>query len=450
MSNVKQYSSLPSEVYVDNPHLVSKSHHTQTTVPVLFNKSDVKILRELGKKYAEIASLPIQDERKNLWSDLNDLKKVKPLIWINEICWMEMDIDDELKLQTSSEFCNRIEMELRKIIYQWNHLQGDMIVEPVIFSPYIINNTGFGIDAIIADNRKSGSRNQISSSHFSNQLRTEEDIEKIKIPEINLNVKSTDEFYWAYNTIFEGIIKIKKRGSPGFWFAPWDDIVFWMGADNVLTNLAFRPDFMHKIIDRLVNVYLLALDQYENKRLLASNNCNVRIGSGAYGYTSQLPKQNFNDEDIRAIDIWGSSTPQIFSSVSPKMHEEFGINYEIKWLERFGLSYYGCCEPLHNKIDILRKIPNLRKISLSPWCDLRVAADSIQSDYVVSLKPNPSYLAMENWDPEIVKKELEEKLKILKNHLVEIVLKDISTVRNQYYRLWEWTKIASEVTESYV
>ena len=432
----------------DNPHLLTAVHDTQKPIPIRFNVADVTILRELGAQYAEIASLQVQNERKQLWSSLNDLKKVKPLIWVNEVCWNELDVDDELRLQTSSEFTRRIELHLRRLLYQWDHFQGDMVVEPYLFSPYIIQNTGVGV-TIEADSTKMNPRSHISSRHFHNQFHTEDDILKIKVPIISYDEKTSDEFFWAYKTIFEGIVKIERQGTPGFWFAPWDDLVFWMGADNVLTNLADRPNFMHKIIEKLVSVYLAVLEQFESKGLLASNNCNTRIGSGAYGYSDQLPKLMSNDGNVEAVDIWGSSTPQIFDSVSPSMHKEFGIDYEVKWLERFGLTYYGCCEALHNKIEMLRCIPNLRKLSLSPWCDLKIAVEAIQQDYVVSLKPNSFYLAMDNWHPEIVKKELKEKLDILGDHSVEIVLKDISTVRNKPHRLREWVKIAVEVAECY-
>ena len=67
--------------------------------------------------------------------------------------------------------------------------------------------------------------------------------------------------------------------------------------------------------------------------------------------------------------MWGCSNAQIFSEVSPAMHWEFAVKHDLRWLSRWGLTYYGCCEPLDQKIDILRRIPNLRKISASPWCN---------------------------------------------------------------------------------
>ena len=57
---------------------------------------------------------------------------------------------------------------------------------------------------------------------------------------------------------------------------------------------------------------------------------------------------------------------QIFASVSPGMHWEFELEYAVEWYRRFGLNYYGCCEPLHDRLDYISRIPNLRKISMSP------------------------------------------------------------------------------------
>ena len=54
--------------------------------------------------------------------------------------------------------------------------------------------------------------------------------------------------------------------------------------------------------------------------------------------------------------MWGHPPASFFTSVSPEMHDEFSIAYERPWMERFGLSYYGCCERLDIKMDQLRQI----------------------------------------------------------------------------------------------
>ena len=126
------------------------------------------------------------------------------------------------------------------------------------------------------------------------------------------------------------------------------------------------------------------------------------------------------------------------------MHWEFALRHEMRLLEKFGLTYYGCCEPLDIKMDILKRIPNLRKISMSPWVDPVRAAERLGREYVYSHKPNPAILAENTWRPEQARAELRDVLEKTKGCNVEIVLKDISTVRHQPQRLWEWADIAME------
>ena len=76
---------------------------------------------------------------------VNRLEDTKPMTWIDDICWNEMDVNGELQLQTSSRFCQRLEAELRQTIYQWNHMQYDMVVDPIVYSPLVVTNTGTGM-----------------------------------------------------------------------------------------------------------------------------------------------------------------------------------------------------------------------------------------------------------------------------------------------------------------
>jgi hypothetical protein len=430
----------------DVPGRVWSVHSAHTYTPVSFNNKDVEILRMLGSRYAEIASLPIQKEKAKLWRDLNDLIETRPLVWHNEVPWHEMNVDNELNLTTSTEFCRRIEAYLRKNIYLWEHMRADMVVESCIYSPKIIENTGIGFEEE-GEVRSTDPENEIISRHFESQIKDEEDVNRIRVPEVRFLEKESEEFLQVYKYLFEGIINVETEGVRGFWFAPWDDIITFMGVEETLTNLILKPELMHKLIDTLTNAYLKALYQYEEQGLISSNCNNSRVGSGAYGYTSELPNTEQKNRNVRTYDIWGNATPQIFSEVSPSMHEEFGLNYEAKWLEKFGLCYYGCCEPLHNKIHILKKIKNLRKISISPWADPKKAAERIQRDYVISLKPNPVILALDTWDAEAAEIELKNKLEELKGCNVEIIIKDISTVRYEPQRLWEWVDIASRLVQ---
>ncbi len=131
------------------------------------------------------------------------------------------------------------------------------------------------------------------------------------------------------------------------------------------------------------------------------------------------------------------------------MHWEFALQHDLRWLARWGLTYYGCCEPLDRKIDILRRIPNLRKISVSPWCNTAGMVAKVGRDYVMSRKPSPAILAEDQWHPERARQDLCAFLDAARGCHVELIMKDISTVRYQPQRLWEWARIAAEVVEEY-
>jgi len=415
------------------------------------DKRDKQILRSLASRLADIASLPVQKEKAQMWERLNKLEPVKPMVWINEVPWHEMNVDEELTLQCRDEFCRKVEQYLLETLYQWKHLRGDMVIEPKIYCPKVIHDTGFGIKEE-SDIVRIDSNNPIVSRHFHPQIEDEDDIEKIKDPEVIYDEETTELIYQLMCEIFDEILPVEKRGVPGFWFAPWDDLVTWWGVENLMIDLVERPDFVHKVIDRLVGAHLYRLDQYEKLGLLSLNNGPVRVGSGGYGYTDELPKPGYDPAHIRSIDLWGCATAQIFVAVSPQMHEEFAVKYEKRWLDRFGLSYYGCCEPLHRKMDMLRRnIHNLRKVSMNYRVNVDEAVEAVGRDYVFSYKPNPAILAEAVWDVDKARAELENVLKKTKAKgcMVEVIMKDISTVNYEPNRLWEWAEMASELTEEY-
>jgi len=405
---------------------------------MMIRQKDRSILRRLADQQAAIASLPIHAEKILEWKRLNGNMPGRPLVWINEIPWHEMDVDGELELQTTESFCRHIENTIRQTLYQWHHMPADMVVDAKFYSPLVIHDSGFGIselsDVVVTDRRS-----DIVSREFHPQIDSEKDLEKIKFPIVFHDEQASERNFQFLVEAFGDILPIEKIGIVHSWFAPWDELIQWWGVQKAMMDLKLRPELVHQAMDRLVNGYLSRLKQWKDLNLLSVMDGNYRVGSGGLGYTNELPKPEFNSRQVRTSDQWGCGAAQIFAGVSPKMHAEFALQYEQRWMQHFGLIYYGCCDELHNKMDILKTIPNLRKVSMSPWADAKKMVESSNRKYVLSYKPNPAIFAVDHWDATESQKNLRETLEVTKGCVVEVIMKDISTVRYQPQRLWEWS-----------
>jgi len=411
---------------------------------IVLNKTEIDVLRHLAVQWAEIAALPVHQEKALLWQKLNDLESVRPMVWIDEIPWHEMNVNDELTLQCKNSWARNQEELMRKTIYQWNHMPGDMILNPWLDCPLSIHSTDFGIleDVEIAE---TDSLNDIVSRHFNILIKDMDDLEKINMPVITHNQKATDRRYHIMQEIFSDIIPVRKEGQTHIWFTPWDYLIRWWGVQEAMVDLIMRPEMIHAFYEKMVQAWMIELDQFAEQNLLSLDCNNTRIGSGGYGYTKELPGEPFNAGKIEPINMWGCSNAQIFSDVSPEMHWEFAVEHDLKWLERWKLTYYGCCEPLAGKSQILKRIPNLRKVSCSPWNNTRQAIDELGSDYVISRKPNPAIFIGDKFDEDLARKEIREFLNQAEGQChIEFIMKDISTVQYDPQRLWRWEKICME------
>ena len=132
------------------------------------------------------------------------------------------------------------------------------------------------------------------------------------------------------------------------------------------------------------------------------------------------------------------------------MRKEFDLDYMSKLMARCGLVYYGCCEPLDRAIPMLKEIPNMRKIGVSPWANKERCAEQIGGDYVFAGKPNPALVAGD-FDEAAVRQEIEQMVTLCLRYgcPCELVLKDISTVAYRPQNLIEWNRVAQEVIDQY-
>jgi hypothetical protein len=389
----------------------------------VISKHDRDILRGLARELAKAAADPVNEERRRVCHLVDTKQTCRPSITIFQEPWHELNVNGELDVHCEDDFCRGIEQDMRRTLYKWRHYPGDMTVTAESVQPYCIRSTGFGINEEV-DVARTAADSDIVSRHFHIQVRDERDFAKIQAPVITHDAAATEAGYQKRCEIFDGLLAVRKAGVGSFWFAPWDHLVRLTGVQEVLMDLVMRPDYVHALVDHLVDCWLAMLRQYEEQNLLAA--------------------------PARTLTVSGAA--QIFSEVSPEMHGEFALRHEARFYRHFGRVHYGCCEPLHNKVDVCaRHLPNMYQISMSPWVDFRKGCENVRDRFVFGWRPNPAFLAHDRWHPELVRRDLEGKLAIAAEHgcVVAIYLKDISTVRGEPRRLSEWNAIAKECVERY-
>jgi hypothetical protein len=311
--------------------------------------------------------------------------------------------------------------------------------------PKAYSSTGVGVDArgSAEDALHVGAQAHL----FMDQLADDEALAQLKNITIRFDAEATSARENLIGDLVGDILPIKMSGI-GIWAAIWDRIVFWRGATPVLYDLADRPEFLHRLMRRLMEIEMDALDQQEQQNLLEPEPGIIHcVGA----YCDELPAPGFDPAHVRAKDCWAAGAAQIFSEVSPAMHDEFEIAYLKPYLERFGLVNYGCCEPLHRKIDIIRKIRNVRMISVSPWAPVEVSAESMGRDFVMARKNNPSFVAMNTFDPRLVVDEVKATLRATaaSGTPCAFILKDITTVCNEPERLTRWYEAVKATIDNY-
>jgi hypothetical protein len=408
-------------------------------------QKDRGILRSLAERYSEIANLDIQKERIERYYRTISMDEARPVVLVSEVPWGEIK-DDELVCRCENKEVWELERQLRISLYQWDHFQADYVIPPVFRVGKRIRSSGIGI-AVQEDRMAGNTGTHIVSHRYKDQLNTEEDLEKLKIPVITYDKESTEKAAELASDVFSELLPVEVVGTT-FGYSIWDHVYQLRGVEKFFMDFATRPDFMHKTAKKFTDIGAATVRQYQEVDLLVTNPLLLHCTPAG---ARELPAADFTGK-IRLKDVWGRGSAQIFSSVSPRMHDEFDLEYSQKLFGGCGLLYYGCCEPLDLKIDILRKrFKNLRKVSITPWADPEVAARNIGSDYVLAAKPNPAFVNSPTFNPEPVEQEIRRFLDACKKYgtTCEFVLKDISTIANNPNNLTQWCDTVKNVIDQY-
>ena len=408
---------------------------------MIIQPQDRCYLRDLARRVAEIAADPQQEFRRQVWYTQNALRPIKPPVFCSpEGSWVELLPDDQLRLQ--DPLLRPWERGLRQRIYSWEHFSDDQVIDSTFSVGHVYENTGWGVEP--TDRHSDTSR---GSYVWDAPIKELSDLDRLHFPEVIVDWQATQRNLELAQDMFGDILAVELR--TGFWWSlglmnAWARL---RGLEQLMIDMVADPQWMHRACKFLADGRLHFLDNLQAQGLLSLNNGNHYVGSGHFGFTDELPAEGYQHNQVRTQDMWGFTEAQEITAVSPEMHWAFALQYEVPIHQRFGLTYYGCCEPLEKKFDYVKRLPNLRAVSISPWCDREIAAEVLGAEYIYAWKPHPAHLAAVRFDGEYVRAYIRETLEIARGCAVEMALKDTHTCNHEPQRFDEWTRIAQEESQ---
>lgn len=408
---------------------------------------DIAILRGLYQHKREMAQLPIMAERKQLWKRHAALDSQRPMILAET-----MGVLDELiplsTLRCKADWARGLERELRELTFKVENVQDDFVVEPWITFGWMIIVGDYGV---VTEIERTTNETRLASYHWKAPiLDLDRDFDKLRFRSLSVDREKTLAWKNFLEEHFGDILPLRLRAN--YW---WTTGLTWtainlIGLEGLMLNMYDNPSGLHRLMAFLRDEFNHYLDWFETEQLLTLNNEDDYVGSGSIGYTDALPNHSWKAGDpVTAGALWGLSESQETVGVSPKLFEEFVLPYQIPVISRFGLSYYGCCEPVHTRIKLIKQIPNLRRVSVSPWANETSMARECAREIIYCRKPNPAQISTSVFDEDAIRQDIRTTLQAAGGCNLEFAMKDVHTLSNQPWRLGRWVALAREESAAY-
>jgi len=414
--------------------------------------NDRMVLRELATRYMEIANSSQMAPRKKAWKDLHDLRPQRPMI-IFEPYWLDGYLAD-YTLRCEDQLLSNAEKKMMFSIRQFEQMEDDVVLEPYFriawWGPNLKSTgTEFGEIKIVE-----GHAAEPSLAYKSNfPIKTPDDIKRLTPRTFSIDRSPSLEYKKRLEDAFGDILPVKLANFDNFDFdlgnqpftgnnflgVTWD-LFKLIGSDAMMLWAYDAPDALHQLCRFLVDdkkrFYRFLLEE----KVLDFNTDNQFGGPSCYGYVSDLPACGTNKE-VTLKDLWTWPESQEAQAIGPQMFAEFFLPYVAELANDFGLSYYGCCEAIHEKfLHIVSKIHNIRIVSVSGWTDIPKAGEILGKKYVFSKKPVPAWVSTPTPQWDLVEKEAKAVREATKNGCVEIICRDVYSSVCTPQRAVEWVR----------
>jgi hypothetical protein len=386
-------------------------------------------LRELAGKQAEYAALPVMAIRKQMWYDLNDEHPTARPPVIVETWTFDRDFLPEDVFRCTSKVGRGIERQLLRNVRNHELIDDDKVIPDTYDISWFTDINEMGVE--IGRETVQDAQGIETGYRFLHPLQDlERDLAKLQPAACRVDRERTMAWKAFLEELFGDLLPVRIRTGTYGGTMLTHRVVELMGMQAYLLAMMDAPDAVHRLMAYLRDNALRVMRWAEAEGLLRLNNGNQDSFGSSYNFTTHLPAPGYNSGPVRLCDMWGSTNSQETVGISPQMFNEFCYPYYRDICEPVGLLYYGCCEPAHPFWEDIRRLPHLKKVSISRWCDQVFMGEALQGTGIVfSRKPNPNYLSVdETLDEEAWADHIAETLLAARGVPIEFIVRDVYTV----------------------
>ena len=407
--------------------------------------ADVRVLRELGEWQAEAAASPANQEKIAAWYAHDAWASVRrPMVLMEMRSWEEDEGPvNHADLRCQDPWARGIEREMRMLRHHVEVLQDDHVVSPYVSFAPPIGRSSFGVSS--GRHRERGA-DRLAFNYAPPLARLDEaDFSLLQHRVPSLNREAMAQTRERLEAVYAGILPVQVRDGRWQFTTCLTSTAFdLVGLEGFMLLMYDNPAGLHRLMAFLSNDETLFHDWLAEEHWLPLNNEADYVGAGSVGFTRDLPAPDYVGR-ARHHDRWHNFNSQESVSISPEQYGEYVFAYMKLIMARFGKVYYGCCEPVHNIWQYLSTLPNLARVSVSPWADQAFMGRACREKQVVfSRKPSPNLISFEKFDEQALLDHFTETVEAAQGCSLEIIQRDIYTTHRSPDRLRRWVELARQ------
>lgn len=408
----------------------------------MITAKDRQQLRTLAARQLEAANSPVNLERVEAWKRHNACRGERPMVHVETDTFEKEAI--EPRLVCADPVARALERDLWRGFLNLTEFDDDWVVPPYFGIQWKSYFHLFGHDigrttALDENGNDLGHRFDYCITDL------EDDWAALGETRFGVDEAATRAYRAAAEDAFGDILPVRMvMASPES--VPTQQIVHMMGMETMCYSICDYPERFETMMGRIADDYLAYYQFLADGGYLLPTTGFELLKQGSKCFTDELPAQPKTTHDL-----WGFLDSQETVSISPAMYHDFIFPCYKKISDAFGLVSYGCCEPVHAVWEDVKTIQNLRKVSISPWCDEPVMAERLRGGRIIfHRKPSPNFLGVgKTLDEDALRAHIGFTARTASGCHLEITQRDVYTVAGDLGKVRRYVEIVRQELENH-